>query len=93
MKIMYRNYRANSYEEISKKELLYRTSQEYYAKMTQEHHLGVFLIILVGIIENKWYFEEVDKKMTDDELKGYVDFYLDVLLPSIDESEVEDVKD
>jgi hypothetical protein len=60
MKIMYRNYRANSYEEISKKELLYRTSQEYYAKMTQEHHLGVFLIILVGIIENKWYFEEVD---------------------------------
>ena len=36
---------------------------------------------------------EVDKKMTDDELKSYVDFYLDVLLPSIDESEVENVKD
>lgn len=30
-----------------------------------------------------------NKKLTDDELKGYVDFYLDVLLPSIDESEVE----
>lgn len=39
------------------------------------------------------FHAEVDKKMTDDELKGYVDFYLDVLLPSIDESEVEDVKD
>lgn len=36
------------------------------------------------------FHSEVDKKLTDDELKGYVDFYLDVLLPSIDESEVED---
>ena len=36
------------------------------------------------------FHAEVDKKLTDDELKGYVDFYLDVLLPSIDESEVED---
>lgn len=35
------------------------------------------------------FHAEVDKKLTDDELKGYVDFYLDVLLPSIDESEVE----
>lgn len=33
------------------------------------------------------FHAEVDKKMTDDELKGYVDFYLDVLLPNIDESE------
>ena len=39
------------------------------------------------------FHAEVDKKMTDDELKGYVDFYLDVLLPSIDESEVDNVKD
>lgn len=38
------------------------------------------------------FHAEVDKKMTDDELKSYVDFYLDVLLPSIDESEVEDEK-
>ena len=60
MKIMYRDYRANSYHEISNTALLYGTSHKYYAKMTQEHHLGVFLIILVGIIENKWYFEEVD---------------------------------
>lgn len=36
------------------------------------------------------FHAEVDKKLTDEELKGYVDFYLDVLLPSIDESEVED---
>lgn len=35
------------------------------------------------------FHAEVDKKLTDEELKGYVDFYLDVLLPSIDESEVE----
>ena len=34
----------------------------------------------------------VDKKLTDDELKGNVDFYLDVLLPSIDKSEVTNVK-
>ena len=34
-----------------------------------------------------------NKKLTDEELKGYVDFYLDVLLPSIDESEAENVKD
>ena len=36
------------------------------------------------------FHAEVDKKLTDEELKGYVDFYLDVLLPSIDESEAED---
>lgn len=36
------------------------------------------------------FHAEVDKKLTDEELKGNVDFYLDVLLPSIDESEVED---
>lgn len=34
------------------------------------------------------FHAEVNKKLTDDELKGYVDFYLDVLLPNIDESEV-----
>lgn len=39
------------------------------------------------------FHAEVDKKLTDDELKGNVDFYLDVLLPSIDESEAENVKD
>ena len=39
------------------------------------------------------FHAEVDKKLTDDELKENVDFYLDVLLPSIDESEVENVKD
>ena len=38
------------------------------------------------------FHAEVDKKLTDEELKGNVDFYLDVLLPSIDESEVENVK-
>lgn len=32
------------------------------------------------------FHAEVNKKLTDDELKGYVDFYLDVLLPNIDES-------
>lgn len=36
------------------------------------------------------FHAEVDKKLTDEELKGNVDFYLDILLPSIDESEVED---
>lgn len=36
---------------------------------------------------------EVNKKLTDEELKGNVDFYLDILLPSIDESEAENVKD
>ena len=39
------------------------------------------------------FHAEVNKKLTDNELKGYVDFYLDVLLPSIDESEAENVKD
>lgn len=39
------------------------------------------------------FHAEVDKKLTDDELKGNVDFYLDILLPSIDESEAENVKD
>ena len=38
------------------------------------------------------FHAEVDKKLTDEELKGNVDFYLDILLPSIDESEVENVK-
>ena len=32
----------------------------------------------------------INKELTDDELKGCVDFYLDVSLPSIDESEVKD---
>lgn len=35
----------------------------------------------------------VNKKLTDKELKGNVDFYLDILLPSVNESEVENVKD
>lgn len=39
------------------------------------------------------FHAEVDKKLTDEELKGNVDFYLDILLPSIDESEVTNVKD
>lgn len=36
------------------------------------------------------FHAQVNKKLTDDELKKQVDFYLDILLPSIDESEVED---
>lgn len=36
------------------------------------------------------FHSQINKKLTDDELKKQVDFYLDVLLPSIDESEVED---
>lgn len=39
------------------------------------------------------FHAEVDKKLTDEELKGYADFYLDVLLPSIDECEVKNAKD
>ena len=39
------------------------------------------------------FHAEVNKKLTDEELKGNVDFYLDILLPSIDESEAENVKD
>lgn len=39
------------------------------------------------------FHSQINKKLTDDELKKQVDFYLDVLLPSIDESEVENVKD
>ena len=39
------------------------------------------------------FHAEVDKKLTDEELKRNVDFYLDILLPSIDESEAESVKD
>ena len=39
------------------------------------------------------FHAQVNKKLTDDELKRNVDFYLDVLLPSIDESEAESVKD
>ena len=35
------------------------------------------------------FHAQVDKKLTDDELKKQVDFYLDILLPSIDESEAE----
>lgn len=38
------------------------------------------------------FHAEVDKKLTDEELKGNVDFYLDILLPSIDEREVKDEK-
>ena len=42
--------------------------------------------------DNEMVFHaSIDKKLTDDELKSYVDFYLDVLLLSnIDESEVKD---
>ena len=40
------------------------------------------------------FHAEVDKKLTDEELKRNVDFYLDILLPSIDESEADfNVKD
>lgn len=40
------------------------------------------------------FHAEVDKKLTDNELKGYVDFYLDVLLSSFNESDVDvNVKD
>lgn len=35
------------------------------------------------------FHAETDKKMTDDELKSYIDFYLDVLLSSIEEDEVD----
>lgn len=34
------------------------------------------------------FHAETDKKMTDDELKSYIDFYLDVLLSSIEKGEV-----
>ena len=33
------------------------------------------------------FHASIDKKLTDSELKSYVDFYLDKLLPNIDESE------
>lgn len=39
------------------------------------------------------FHAQVNKKLTNDELKGQVDFYLDVLLPSIDKSEVTNDKD
>ena len=39
------------------------------------------------------FHAEVDKKLTDNELKKQVDFYLDILLPSVNESEAENVKD
>lgn len=35
------------------------------------------------------FHAETDKKMTDDELKSYIDFYLDVLLSSIEEDEID----
>lgn len=35
------------------------------------------------------FHAETDKKLTDDELKSYIDFYLDVLLSSIEENEVD----
>ena len=38
------------------------------------------------------FHAQVNKKLTNDELKGQIDFYLDVLLPSIDKSEVTNVK-
>ena len=40
-----------------------------------------------------FFHAEVDKKLTDNELKKQVDFYLDILLPSVNESEAENVKD
>ena len=40
------------------------------------------------------FHAQVDKKLTDNELKGYVDFDLDVLLSSFNESDVDvNVKD
>lgn len=33
------------------------------------------------------FHASIDKRLTDFELKSYVDFYLDKLLPNIDESE------
>ena len=35
------------------------------------------------------FHAENDKKLTDDELKSYIDFYLDVLLSSIEEDELD----
>ena len=60
MKIMYKKYRASIYEEISIKELIYRTSQEYYKKIIQELRLGVFIIELVEATESELYFAEND---------------------------------
>lgn len=39
------------------------------------------------------FHASIDKKLTDDELREQVDFYLDVLLSSINERDVTDVKD
>lgn len=38
------------------------------------------------------FHASVDKKLTDDELRKQVDFYLDVLLPNINESDIADVE-
>lgn len=42
--------------------------------------------------DERIFHANVDKRLTDDELKKQVDFYLDILLPSI-ESEVTNAKD
>lgn len=39
------------------------------------------------------FHASIDKKLTDDELREQVDFYLDVLLSSINERDVTNVKD
>lgn len=39
------------------------------------------------------FHANIDKELTDDELREQVDFYLDVLLSSINERDVTDVKD
>ena len=60
MKIMYKKYSASIYEEISIKELMYRTSQEYYDKIKQELRIGIFIIELIEATENELYFAEGD---------------------------------
>ena len=38
------------------------------------------------------FHAQINKRLTNDELKKQVDFYLNVLLPIIDESEVKNAK-
>ena len=38
------------------------------------------------------FHASIDKKLTDSELKSYVDFYLDVLLSNISEIEVPNIE-
>ena len=39
------------------------------------------------------FHASLDKRLTDDELREQVDFYLDILLSNINERDVTDVKD